>query len=193
MGAPPRMAVTSDRRWTAFVVGREALLLWFCLLGSWLFLNHGVLYLQPRAEVVTAPPQAYVLTTAVIYLFIRGVSLVAETRIPPERAAGTGRRSGTPAPAPVQPVRRIAAVSGLAGNQGSQSLLRNAVASAQAILPAHMEQGPTPLSALPEAHQGEAPVPRFIKEPWRPTWMADRQPRPSRLPPRAQDEPHQDE
>ena len=171
MGAPSRVAVTSDRRWTAFVVGREALLLWFCLLGSWLFLNHGLLYLQPRAEVVTAPPQAYALTTAVIYLFIRGVSLVAETRMPPT-AVVRRRRGEKFVPGFVRPVRRILAIEGV-GDREPRALLRNAVASAQAVLPARPEAGLTPLSALPEAHQGEAPVPRFIKEPWRPSWMAD--------------------
>ena len=170
------MTVASDRRWVSFVVGREALLLWFCLLGSWLFLNHGLLYLQPRAEVMTAPPQAYILTTAVIYLFIRGVSLVAETRIPIV-AGGTGRRGEALAPPPVRPVRRVVAIPDVAGDREPRAILRNAVASAQTVLPTRGEPGPTPLSALPDAHQGEAPVPRFVKEPWRPSWMADRPPR----------------
>jgi len=157
-------------------VGREALLLWFCLLGSWLFLNHGLLYLQPRAEVVTAPPQAYALVTAVIYLFIRGVSLVAETRIP-TTAMGRGRRGEKFVPAFVRPVRRVVAGSDLAGDREPGALLRSAVASAQAILPARGEIGPTPLSALPDAHQGVAPVPRFVKVPWKPSWMAGTPPR----------------
>jgi len=175
VGAPPRMAVTSDRRWTAFVVGREALLLWFCLLGSWMFLNHGLLYLQPRTEVVTAPPQAYALTTAVIYLFIRGVSLVAETRMPPT-AVVRSRRGEKFVSGFVRPARRILAIEGV-GDREPRALLRNAVASAQAVLPERPEPSPTPLSALPEAHQGDAPMPRFIKEPWRPSWMADTPPR----------------
>jgi len=172
-GAPPRMAVISNRRWVAFVLGREALLLWFCFLGSWLFLNHGLLYLQPRVELVNAPPQAYALTTAVIYIFIRGISLVVETRAPPRVTSGTSHRREEVDPAAVQPVRRIVRTLEPAGDPKRGILLRNAVASAQAVLPAGGKKGPTPLSALPEEHQGEAPVPRPTKEPWRPSWMSE--------------------
>ena len=171
---PPRMAVASSRRWVAFVVGREALILWFCLLGSWLFLNHGLLYLQPRAEVVSAPPQAYALTTAVIYVFIRGVSLVAETRLPPHPAMRSPQRGAEIVPVAVQPVRRIVAVAQPAGGATPGTFLRNAVVTAQAVLPTHGAPAPSSLSALPDEHQGDVPAPRLLREPWRPPWMEDR-------------------
>src|SRR5207249_1371985 len=123
--------------------------------------------LQPRAAVVAAPPQAYVLTTAVIYIFIRGVSLVAETRIPP-MAVGIRRRGEALVPPSVRPVRRMVAIPNPGGDRDARALLRNAVASAQAVLPVRAGRGPTPLSALPDGHRGEAPMPRSIKEPWRP-------------------------
>jgi hypothetical protein len=167
------MAVTSNRRWIAFVVGREALLLGFCFLGSWLFLNHGLLYLQPRTEIVDARLQAYALTTAVIYIFIRGISLVVEIRLPPRTGAGTGHRWEQAIPLDVKPVRRNVATQDRARSRPAAVLLRNAVVSAQAAIPPTGVRAPTPLSALTNEHPGPSPLQRPKREPWRPPWMAE--------------------
>ena len=167
-----RMAVASNRRWIAFVVGRESLLLWFCFLGSWLFLNHGLLYLQPRVQTANAPPQAYALTAAVIYIFVRGISLVVETRLPPPVRAETPRPK-EPAPLAVKPVRRIVSRQDGAAGPLTGDLLRNAVISAQAILPATGDRGPTAFSALAHEPPVGAHSARARREPWRPTWMAE--------------------
>ncbi|HEY5538105.1 MAG TPA: hypothetical protein VIL58_01025 [Thermoplasmata archaeon] len=63
---------------------RELLFLSIAALGSWLFLNHQLLYLdgfQPSAVPVTA----FLLATVVIYTFLRAITLVASIRPPAVR------------------------------------------------------------------------------------------------------------
>ncbi len=52
------------------------------MVGSWLFFNHQMLYLDGTADPVTPPLQAYLVATALFYLFVRSVALMAGVRVP---------------------------------------------------------------------------------------------------------------
>ncbi|OGS50947.1 MAG: hypothetical protein A3K65_03800 [Euryarchaeota archaeon RBG_16_68_12] len=71
-------------RWLVREVVREVLFILICVAGAWLFLNHGILYL--RGDPLPAiSGEAYVLTTVVLYLFVRSLALVAGGRAFPAR------------------------------------------------------------------------------------------------------------
>jgi hypothetical protein len=71
-------------RWLVRGAVREVLFVVICGAGGWLFLNHGILYL--RGDPLPAVSrEAYVLTTAVLYLFVRSLTLVAGGRAFPAR------------------------------------------------------------------------------------------------------------
>jgi len=61
---------------------REALLVGIGAAASFVFLNHQALYLDRPFRVSDAPIESYILATAVLYLFLRLVIVVAEMRPP---------------------------------------------------------------------------------------------------------------
>jgi len=61
---------------------RESLFLGMAAIGSWLFLNHGILYLDGAYELRAVPAAAYLLATGVLYLFLRATTLIAFVRAP---------------------------------------------------------------------------------------------------------------
>lgn len=70
----------------AAVVVREALLLALLAVGAWVFLNHGLLYFTGDTAPRSTRAEAYVVTTLVFYVFVRGTFLVLSLR--PPRAEG---------------------------------------------------------------------------------------------------------
>ncbi len=82
-------------RWLVREALREVLFVVICGAGAWLFLNHGILYL--RGDPLPAiPMEAYVLTTAVLYLFVRSLTLVAGGRALPARDDARCPECGAP-------------------------------------------------------------------------------------------------
>jgi len=61
---------------------REALLVALLAAAAGLFINHGLLYLTGDTTPRSTRPEAYVLSTLVLYLFVRGVDLVLRLRPP---------------------------------------------------------------------------------------------------------------
>lgn len=61
---------------------RELLLLGLLAGAAVLFINHGLLYFTGDTTARSTRPEAYVVTTLVLYLFVRGVYLVLSLRPP---------------------------------------------------------------------------------------------------------------
>lgn len=79
---------------------REALFVAIAAAGSWLFLNHELLYLRDGFRLATRPVEAYLITTLVTYLFIRSVVALASIRVPrPHAGPGVCPECGQPLPA----------------------------------------------------------------------------------------------
>ena len=75
------LATRSRINRAARFVARELYLVALCGAGAWLFLNHKVLYLDSR-PLDPFPWEAYALSTALLYLFLRAIVLVAGLRVP---------------------------------------------------------------------------------------------------------------
>lgn len=132
-----------------FVV-REALLVGIAAAASFVFLNHQALYLERPFRVADARIESYILATAILYLFLRLVIIVAEMRPPrvhaelvrcPECGQWLDDRSGagleahrrielTPKPSPKEVVSAIALRKALdAARFGPYSPSENRVAA----------------------------------------------------------------
>ena len=61
---------------------RELLLLTVCGAGAWLFFHHDLLYTADRFRPTSIPVGAFLLTTLLLYLFIRVIIFVAGLRVP---------------------------------------------------------------------------------------------------------------
>ena len=97
-------SVSIKPRRMALLVVREGLFVALSFAGAWLFLNHDLLYFLPSVRPAAAPRYAYAVVTAIIYLFMRGVSMVAGLRLPQKAEGRAPKMSGYPG---VKPVRRI--------------------------------------------------------------------------------------
>ncbi|HEY5538411.1 MAG TPA: hypothetical protein VIL58_02575, partial [Thermoplasmata archaeon] len=61
---------------------RESLFIGVAAIGSWLFLNHGILYLDRAYQLRPVPATAYLFATGVLYFFLRATTLIAFVRAP---------------------------------------------------------------------------------------------------------------
>ncbi len=76
--------MSPSRRFLRGIV-RESFFLAIAGLGSWLFLNHQILYRDRSVQPNASPLEAYLVTALVLYLFIRVIVLVAQIRVPAVR------------------------------------------------------------------------------------------------------------
>ena len=67
---------------------REALLVTLLLGAAFLFLNHGLLYFTGDTTPRSTRPEAYVMTTLALYIFVRGIDMVLRLRLPPREEGG---------------------------------------------------------------------------------------------------------
>jgi hypothetical protein len=70
----------------AHVVLRESLLVGILALASVLYIYHGILYLMGDVAPRSTRPEAYILVTAILYVFVRGIDLVLRSRAPRVKA-----------------------------------------------------------------------------------------------------------
>lgn len=122
---------------TANVLARETLFVLACALAAWLLLNHDLFYLRDGFRPAPLPAAAYALTFLVIYVFVRGLVVLAQWRNPQVRdgadicpECGRAIDDGTPTGAHVM-------------HQGPAAVARRAVSDARAALIA-----PTPAEDL---------------------------------------------
>ena len=78
--------MNANERRFMHIVAREALFLAIAALGSLVFIQHALLYLDRTWRPQLVPTQAYLLSTLVLYVFLRAITVVALMRPPRVRA-----------------------------------------------------------------------------------------------------------
>ena len=160
------MSMGHASRRLVFDVVREVLLVTICAAGAWLFLNHGILYLRGDSP----PPvsrEAYILTAAVLYLFVRSVSLLAGSRLPAvRRETDAARCPECDAPIDLGDIRTPRGAPRSAPPKGHGAGLVVPLPVAASARPVSKDSGDLP-------HAGSAK--RVVRKAWKPPWMAERQ------------------
>lgn len=180
--------MNADHSRLAHVALREGLLVGILALASALFMNHGILYLAGDTVPRTTRPEAYVLVTAILYVFVRGIDLLLRARAPRVRAnlvlcpecgqelgdatpvGSTGRRAEPLSPRPTEK-QILAAVALRRAIDDARRIAELRGRRADPVVAAFrgdFENAPTALLAAREDPDVVMASKRVPREPWRP-------------------------
>lgn len=180
--------VNANRSRLVELAMRELLLLGIVALAAVLFINHGLLYLNGDNVPRTTRPEAYILATAIFYVFVRGVDIVLRMRAPRVAAdlvlcPECGQELGDPTPK-ANPGHATIDVSQRPSERDvlTAVALRRAIDEARRIaarrgrtvdpvvsaIRGDFENAPAAMLREPEEGDSGLDIPRIPREPWRP-------------------------